>query len=80
MTIFIDTVNIGEIKKANEQGVIDGVTPDPSLILKEGREFNCSLVKSMQMLFQTWVTHEELYQRLDSIDDSLLWGDIYAKF
>jgi len=43
-------------------------------------EFNCSIGESMHMLFQTWVTAEELYQSLNSIDDSLLWGDIYAKF
>lgn len=43
-------------------------------------EFNSSLGESMQMLFQTWVKPEELYQRLNLIDDSLLWGDIYAKF
>lgn len=43
------------------------------------REFNCSLGESMQMLFHTWVTPKELYQRLNLVDDSLLWGDIYAK-
>jgi len=39
MKIFIDTANIEEIKKANEWGIIDGVTTNPSLIAKEGREF-----------------------------------------
>ena len=39
MKIFIDTANIEEIKKANEWGVIDGVTTNPSLVAKEGREF-----------------------------------------
>lgn len=38
MKIFIDTANIDEIKKAWEMGVIDGVTTNPSLISKEGRE------------------------------------------
>ena len=43
-------------------------------------EFNFSLGESMEMFFQTWVTTKILYQRLDLVDDSLIWGDIYAKF
>ena len=43
-------------------------------------KFNCSLGESSKMLFQTWDTANKLYQRLDLVDDSLLWGDIYAKF
>lgn len=40
MKIFIDTANVDEIKKANNLGVICGVTTNPSLIAKEGREFS----------------------------------------
>ena len=36
MKIFIDTANIEDIKKANDLGVICGVTTNPSLIAKEG--------------------------------------------
>jgi transaldolase len=36
MKFFIDTANADEIKKANEWGVLDGVTTNPSLIAKEG--------------------------------------------
>lgn len=39
MKIFIDTANIDEIKMANEWGIIDGVTTNPSLVAKEGRDF-----------------------------------------
>jgi transaldolase len=39
MKIFIDTANVEDIKKANEMGVICGVTTNPSLIAKEGRDF-----------------------------------------
>lgn len=39
MRFFIDTANIEEIKKANDMGVICGVTTNPSLIAKEGRDF-----------------------------------------
>ena len=38
MRFFIDTANIDEIKEANELGVISGVTTNPSLIAKEGRD------------------------------------------
>lgn len=39
MKIFIDTANVDEIKRANDMGVISGVTTNPSLIAKEGRDF-----------------------------------------
>ena len=39
MKFFIDTANVDEIRKANEMGVICGVTTNPSLIAKEGRDF-----------------------------------------
>lgn len=39
MKLFIDTANIDEIKDVNEWGVICGVTTNPSLIAKEGRDF-----------------------------------------
>lgn len=40
MKFFIDTANVDEIRKANEMGIICGVTTNPSLIAKEGRDFN----------------------------------------
>ena len=40
MRFFIDTANVDDIRKANEMGVICGVTTNPSLIAKEGRDFN----------------------------------------
>jgi len=40
MKFFIDTANVEEIKKANDMGIICGVTTNPSLIAKEGRNFN----------------------------------------
>ena len=39
MKLFLDTANVEEIKKANDMGVICGVTTNPSLIAKEGRDF-----------------------------------------
>lgn len=40
MKFFLDTANVEDIKKANDMGVICGVTTNPSLIAKEGRDFN----------------------------------------
>ncbi len=39
MKLFLDTANVDEIRKANEMGVICGVTTNPSLIAKEGRDY-----------------------------------------
>lgn len=39
MRFFIDTANVDEIREANDMGVICGVTTNPSLIAKEGRDF-----------------------------------------
>jgi len=50
MKIFLDTANVNEIKEAASMGLLDGVTTNPSLVAKEGREFRellkeiCSIV------------------------------------
>lgn len=46
MKFFIDTANIAEIKKASEWGLVDGVTTNPSLVSKEGRDFK-DLIKEI---------------------------------
>lgn len=50
MKFFIDTADVGEIRKAHAMGVLDGVTTNPSLVAKTGRRFRdvleeiCSIV------------------------------------
>ena len=39
MKIFLDTANVDEIKEGASWGIVDGVTTNPSLIAKEGRDF-----------------------------------------
>ena len=39
MKIFLDTANVEHIKEANSWGIIDGVTTNPTLIAREGRDF-----------------------------------------
>ena len=46
MKLFIDTANINEIKEASSLGIIDGVTTNPTLIAREGRDF-ISVVKEI---------------------------------
>jgi transaldolase len=46
MKFFIDTANVEEIKEANRLGLIDGVTTNPSLVAKEGRNFE-DLIKEI---------------------------------
>ena len=50
MKIFLDTANINEIREAASMGILDGITTNPSLVAKEGRNFKellkeiCSVV------------------------------------
>jgi len=46
MKFFIDTANVEEIKKANELGLLDGVTTNPTLIAREGKDFE-ELIKEI---------------------------------
>jgi transaldolase len=39
LKFFIDTANVEAIRKAHERGMVDGVTTNPSLVAKEGRDF-----------------------------------------
>lgn len=43
MKFFIDTANVDEIRQANDMGIIAGVTTNPSLIAKEGRDYMATL-------------------------------------
>ena len=60
MKFFIDTANVEEIKKANDMGIICGVTTNPSLIAKEAN------VKHM-ILTHFWP--EEKYEKIQKIGD-----------
>ena len=45
MRFFVDTADVDQIRKANDMGVICGVTTNPSLIAKEGKVFEAGEVK-----------------------------------
>jgi len=62
MKLFIDTANIAEIKEAASWGIIDGVTTNPSLIAKEGRDF-ATVVKEICAILDGPVSAEVISEK-----------------
>jgi transaldolase len=66
MKFFIDTANVEEIRKAASLGVLDGVTTNPSLVSKEGKDFHqalreiASIVNGPISAEVTALQHEEM--------------------
>ena len=55
MKFFVDTAKVEDIRKANDMGIICGVTTNPSLIAKEGRDFN-EVIKELERISnKSWV-------------------------
>lgn len=50
MKLFIDTANIDAIKKANSYGILSGVTTNPSIIAKEGRDFKETITEILSIV------------------------------
>lgn len=50
MEFFIDTANLDQIKKANDWGILDGVTTNPTLASKEGKPFKEMLKEICQVV------------------------------
>jgi transaldolase len=73
MKFFIDTANVNEIRKAWDLGVIDGVTTNPSLISKEGREAVsllkeiCSMVHGPVSAEAVSMTADEMVKEAESL-------------
>lgn len=66
MKLFIDTANINEIKEANALGIIDGVTTNPSLIAKEGRDF-ITVVKEICAIVDGPISAEVISLKADEM-------------
>ena len=66
MRLFIDTANINEIREANSLGIIDGVTTNPTLIAKEGRDF-ISVVKEICSIVDGPISAEAISIKSDEI-------------
>ncbi len=73
MKIFIDSADIKEIREANEMGVIDGVTTNPSLIAKSGRKFEdvikeiCSVVDGPISAETITLTAPEIFKEAQTL-------------
>lgn len=65
MKFFIDTANVEDIKKANDMGVICGVTTNPSLIAKEGRDFN-EVIKEITSIVDGPISGEVIATTVDA--------------
>ncbi|MGX7264869.1 fructose-6-phosphate aldolase [Enterococcus crotali] len=50
MKFFLDTANIEEIKRINELGLVDGVTTNPTIISKEGRNFKEVIIEICELV------------------------------
>ena len=66
MKIFIDTANINEIKEAASMGVLDGVTTNPSLVAKEGKDFK-DLLKEICSVVNGDISAEVVSTELDGM-------------
>lgn len=67
MKFFIDTANVEEIKKANDMGIICGVTTNPSLIAKEGRDFK-EVIREITDIVEGAISGEVKATTVDSED------------
>ena len=66
MKLFIDTANINEIREANSLGIIDGVTTNPTLIAREGRNF-IEVVKEICAIVDGPISAEAVSSKSDEI-------------
>ena len=75
MKFFVDTANVEDIKKANDMGVICGVTTNPSLIAKEGRDFT-EVIKEITSIVDGPISGEVKATTVDAEGMKRLWVDI----
>ncbi len=66
MKFFIDTANVDEIKEANDLGMVDGVTTNPSLVAKEGKDFR-GLIKEICAIVEGPVNAEVVSLEADGM-------------
>jgi transaldolase len=78
MKFFIDTAELSEIREANEMGILDGVTTNPSLVVKAGKPFKetiiqiCNIVKGPVSIE---VTATEVKAMLKEAHDYAKWSE-----
>lgn len=67
MKIFIDTANLDEIREANDMGILDGVTTNPSLVAKEGHKDFRSMLEKICAIVDGDVSAEVVSVKSDEI-------------
>jgi transaldolase len=67
MRIFIDTANVDEIRQAHELGVISGITTNPSLIAKEGRDFFQTIKEIIEIVGDMPISAEVISLKADEM-------------
>ena len=78
MKYFLDTANVDEIRRLNALGIVDGVTTNPTIISREGRNFEevireiCSIVDGPVSAEVTGLTRNEMVEEARSISK---WAD-----
>ena len=77
MKMFIDTANVKEIKEANDLGVICGVTTNPSLIAREGRDF-VEVVKEITSIVDGPISAEVISLEADKmVEEAIPLAEIH---
>ncbi|MBI4744238.1 MAG: fructose-6-phosphate aldolase [Actinobacteria bacterium] len=66
MKIFLDTANVDQIREVNSWGILSGVTTNPTLLAKEGREFK-STVKEIAAIVDGPISAEAVSMKKDEI-------------
>ena len=78
MKLFIDTANVDDIRRANDMGIICGVTTNPSLIAKEGRDFK-QVVKEITEIVDGPVSAEVISLEADKMVEELCRLPLYIR-
>lgn len=77
MKMFIDTANVKEIREANDLGVICGVTTNPSLIAREGRDF-VEVVKEITSIVDGPISAEVISLEADKmVEEAIPLAEIH---
>lgn len=63
---FLDTANVEDIREANDMGIICGVTTNPSLIAKEGRDFK-EVIKEITSIVDGPISGEVISEDADGM-------------
>lgn len=66
MKFFIDTANVDDIKRVNDMGIICGVTTNPSLVAKEGRDFN-EVIKEITQIVDGAISGEVISEDAENM-------------